>query len=225
MKKITYITMVMVLFLSCVFVCVAEEMDAGSDIISDWSGTWNCDVNTLNLTQDGNLVIGIYDKPEDMVVLKMEGNVSEDGKVFSGSWSDTGKIEFILSDDGKSFNGTYVSSGLNNVDYDSDNTWNGTLLDEADPEHPWSGSWDSGMNSITNLSQDDNAVYGSYVTPGDVLLTIDGLLSEDGKKLIGTYSDEGLFIFTLSEDGNSFNGTFGYGSEDSTRSWNGTRAL
>lgn len=223
----TVLTILMVFFLSCVWICLADGEDSTQNTapFSDWSGTWNCGVNTLNLTQDGTLVSGLYEKPKDMIVLNIEGNVSEDGKTLSGNWSNSGKIEFVLSDDGKTFNGTYISEHMSDIAYNSDSTWNGTLSSEADPENPWSGSWDAGMNTFTNLSQEDNSVQGSYISPGGIPMVIEGTLSEDGKVLTGTYSDSGLFVFTLSEDGNIFNGTFGYGSDSTMRNWNGTRSL
>jgi hypothetical protein len=90
-----------------------------------WTGKWeSAQWGTMELTQTGNSVTGIYSWDEG----RIDGTVS--GNVLRGTWSeapsyapldDAGDFEFALSSDGNSFTGKwrYGSSG----DWEGD--WNG----------------------------------------------------------------------------------------------------
>lgn len=227
MFKLKVMAILAMLILICTGICMAEENSTEvSDVQAGWAGTWICGVNTLILNQNGDLVQGTYEKPEDNLNLTLEGNVTENGTVLSGTWLDSATFRFILSEDGKFFNGTYESKNkMANEGY-SDNFWNATLaLNETDSENPWTGSWDTGMNTFTNLTQEGNKVTGTYITPGSASLILEGTVSDDGSELSGSYTNSGLYVFTLSEDGKTFNGTWGYGSDDSSLQWNGTLSI
>ena len=82
-----------------------------------WTGKWeSAEWGTMDLTQTGNSVTGIYSWDEG----RIDGTV--DGNVLRGIWSeapsytppdDAGDFEFTLSSDGNSFTGNwrYGSSG------------------------------------------------------------------------------------------------------------------
>ena len=98
---------------------------ADSDNI--WSGAWVTERKSYNYTQDGLSITGtnqplpgIDDEPGSMV-----GTVSDDGKIITGKWVETGNFTFIISKDGSFFNGTY------NVNLDLLNkteSWNATKI-------------------------------------------------------------------------------------------------
>jgi hypothetical protein len=204
-----------------------EENMTGVEI--GWAGTWIDNTGTLVLTEDGLNVTGVYTEPQTAVSETIEGTISEDGKVLSGSWSLTGPFTYAISDDGTYFNGTFGYGEINTVD-EVNNTWNGTLTSEAVAENPWSGSWNSAIGAVTTLIQDGKAVNGTYekIDPEDFSV-IEGNVSEDGETLSGTWTEIGLFTLTMSDDGMNFNGTYGFGSKDtikgSDENWNGVRAV
>lgn len=90
----------------------------------------------------------------------------------------------------------------------------------------WSGTWTSTFNTM-KLVQSGDIVTGTFEWKnGKISGTI------NGNTLSGTWSqeptyqppnDSGSFIFTLSSDGNSFTGLWGYGSEEPSHGWNGNR--
>ncbi len=91
----------------------------------------------------------------------------------------------------------------------------------------WKTAW-----GIVELGVRNTTVTGSYPHDGG---KIDGLLSDDGKILTGTWSegptyqppnDAGDIVFTLSDDGRTFAGRYWYGQrkpDDPGAEWNGTR--
>jgi hypothetical protein len=99
--------------------------DESQDI---WTGKWeSAEWGTMELTQTGNSVTGIYTWDEG----RIDGTVN--GNVLSGTWSeapsytppdDAGDFEFSLSSDGNSFTGKwrYGSSG----DWEGD--WTGERI-------------------------------------------------------------------------------------------------
>jgi hypothetical protein len=95
------------------------------------------------------------------------------------------------------------------------------------PKSNWSGTWDTDWGEMT-LVQTGNTVTGEYTHDSG---KISGTVS--GNKLIGTWSespsynppsDAGDVEFTLSANGNSFDGSWRYGSTGSmSGGWVGTR--
>jgi len=208
--------------------CSAAEIEENvTDVGVGWAGTWIDNTGTLVLTEDGLNVTGVYIDPQTALSQIIEGTISEDGKVLSGTWRLVGSFTFALSKDGTYFNGTY-GYGENNTIKEGNDTWNGTLTAEADGENPWSGSWVSGIKAVTTLNQDGKEVNGTYekLDPSDFSV-IEGNASEDGKTLTGTWTEIGLFTLTMS-DNKMFNGTYGFGSKDTIegidKNWNGVRA-
>ena len=72
-------------------------------------------ITTLVLTVDDMNVTGAYLDPETAVSNIIEGTISEDGKVLSGTWIQEGPFELTLSDDATYFNGTFGFNGIANT--------------------------------------------------------------------------------------------------------------
>lgn len=92
-----------------------------------WSGTWNNPHMLNTWVQDGFTVTGLYSPMENVNDEPgvMEGTVSDDGNIFSGTWKESGNFTFHLSDDGSYFNGTYSVS----LDPDAKtDLWNGIKI-------------------------------------------------------------------------------------------------
>jgi len=209
--------------------CPATETEENvPDAVVGWAGTWIDSTGTLVLTEDGMNVSGVYIDPQNALYETLEGTISEDGKILSGSWSQIGSFSFVLSDDGTYFNGTF-GYGKNTTIGEGNEGWNGTLTTKGDIDNPWSGTWISEIGGITTLKQDGKVVNGTYekLDPEDFSV-IEGIISEDGKKLTGTWKEIGLFRLTISNDG-MFNGTYGFGSNESIEgieeNWNGIRTV
>jgi hypothetical protein len=100
---------------------------------SDWTGDWISDVDILHLSQNGSSVTGTYEpKIETVIDLVepgiIEGVLSDDGKVFTGTWEEEGRVRFILSDDGLYFNGTYGYGDTEIIEGSDLYNWNATRI-------------------------------------------------------------------------------------------------
>ena len=95
----------------------------------------------------------------------------------------------------------------------------------------WDGSWNSSLFTLNFTVKENGEVYSTYVAmdpksgdPG----VIEGTLTEEGKVLVGSWTESGTCSFTLSDDATIFNGT--YASKDIngreySSGWNGTRIV
>jgi len=228
MFKLRLWALVLLITLVSVSFCSAEQTEnntTSSTLV--WEGTWIDGENTLVLTQDENSVIGTYDDAIYSATILIEGTVSEDGKVLSGVWTEPGMFTFTLSDDGTFFNGTAGLGSEYTIEGETDN-WNGTLTTEMNTENLWDGTWITGMGAIQNMTQNGESVCGTYNGVNGEYQELEGNVTEDGKVLSGEWIGYGEYTFTLSDDGNVFNGTYGQGSNDTMEdgtddSWNGTR--
>jgi predicted nucleic acid-binding Zn ribbon protein len=90
------------------------------------------------------------------------------------------------------------------------------------------GQWKTDFGTLT-LSVDGARVTGTYTHDSG---RIEGILSDNGKTLTGTWSeapsytapaDSGRVVLTLAPDGNSFTGSYWYGQDKRGGSWNGAR--
>ena len=90
--------------------------------------------------------------------------------------------------------------------------------------HGFAGSWDDGWDLIIDASGNGTYSYNEQRTG-----VINGTVV--GNTLTGTWnnnpnekdSHQGKFTFTLSDDGQSFTGKFGYGDDEQSSGWDGTR--
>lgn len=215
-QKIWLITTLLMLVLAGA--AVAEKAVPEQSVPdAPWSGAWQTNLFTMEINQDGDAVSGTYVtiNPKVSVTGSLNGTVSEDGTVLSGSWLDLGVFHFTMSDDGSSFSGTggYV---------EEPDTYFGNNTDN------WTGTWSSAEYSVVFI-QDGDTVTGSITYTGPEsgeTAVLEGTLSDDGKELSGTFTESGRFTFNLGEDGTFFNGTSTFGSDTTVRPfdyWNGTR--
>ncbi len=182
---------------------------------ADWNGTWQSELFTMTFTQQDEVVTASYIamNPETEITGNLNGTLSEDGKVLTGIWSETGKFESIASEDNTSF-----SSNLGYNGSFADFVGNGTL---------WSGEWKSD-SYLMNLSQDGSKISGTvryYLDDGSEIGTLTGNLSDDGKTVIGTWDEIGEMKLAISEDGGMFNGTYMFENIEPkpADTWNATR--
>ncbi len=225
--------------ISLVFVsiCTAEE-EKTSDTVIGFEGSWTAGQYLMNITVNENGDVSATYYPIDPKTGEpgvIEGTLSEDGTELTGTWTESGVFTFTLSDDETYFNGTYASTDSNDREYSG--LWDGVRkTDETSTEAAgWDGIWDSDMDILT-LQVNGTAISGNYdpYQPGADDLSepgvLEGIVSEDGKEFTGIWTETGKLLFTLSDDANSFNGTYGFGEETQMEgsvddSWNGTRIL
>lgn len=187
-----------------------------SDDGGTWDGTWHSDLFNMTLIQKGDTITSSYYplNPNLSVTGELVGTLDESGTVMKGTWHDIGNFTFTLSDDGSSFSGIWG--------YDDDV---GTYLGES--AEGWNGTWNS-ANFTMKFVQVNTTVTGIMQTlnpESGESGSLTGAVSEDGKKLTGTWVETGACVFNLSKDGSYFNGTFNNGSEPTMPfdTWNGTR--
>jgi hypothetical protein len=79
------------------------------------------------LTQNGTFLSGTYipKLPKEDDPGFIEGDISEDGSVFEGSWYESGTFQFTISDDAMNFTGTYTT---NLSDVGQSYPWKGTKI-------------------------------------------------------------------------------------------------
>ena len=213
-----------ILLIASLFILVLAGAAAAEEAVPEqsvpdtpWSGIWQTNLFTMKLSQNGDAVSGTYTtlNPNVSVTGSLNGTVSEEGTVLSGSWLDLGVFHFTMSDDHSSFSGTggYVEEPDT---YFGDNTDN------------WTGTWNSVEYSVVFV-QDGDTVTGSIIYTGPEsgeTAALMGTLSEDGKELSGSFTESGRFTYNLGEGGTFFNGTSTFGSDTTVRPfdfWNGTR--
>jgi hypothetical protein len=99
------------------------KTDGEKDIV----GTWNSSSLGLNLQKNGSQVSGTYESIDNQTGVSgiINATISPDGKEIAGSFSESGKILFILSEDGSYVNGTYTYGDKPQKEVD---TWNATRL-------------------------------------------------------------------------------------------------
>jgi hypothetical protein len=206
-----------------------EVSDQGISSDTWWNGSWMSDYFTLLILQNGSSIAGSYE-PFDITVYDpglLKGSLSEDNTVFSGVWTETGKISLILADDEMSFSGTGTviqTDGQKPFTY----TKTGTRIGEDyQKEIPWNGSWKTESNTYS-LMQNGSVVSGTYIPlslDADEPGFIEGTVTEDGKELKGTWVESGNFSFKISDNKQFFNGTYGieHPEQAITDFWNGTK--
>lgn len=106
----------------------SEESDE-----TGWTGRWISDVDIVHLVQNGSVVTGTYEPIHTAVIDlvepgTIEGTLSGDGKVFTGTWKESGGILFTLSDDSLFFNGTYRYGDTDLVGGSDTYHWNATRI-------------------------------------------------------------------------------------------------
>jgi len=191
-------------------------------------GTYETNFGALTLKLNGNKVSGTY--PHDAG--RIEG--TWEGSRMVGRWSeaptykpphDAGDFVFAFPKDFKSFAGKW-RYGFGGKEWSGD--WHGTRTASA-LEEMVSGDWNTSFGKLS-LKQTANKITGAYTNQNG---RIDGMLQ--GNIIKGTWSqapsykppkDAGDFMFVLSADRDSFSGKYrqGFGGEQWTGNWTGTKA-
>lgn len=195
-----------------------------------WNGTWTDEMFTVVIQQSGTEIAGYYVPfdPEAYDSGLLEGTLSEDQKIFSGVWTESGNQESTLSDDGMSFNGTGSTNSVGSFTepqtYETTGTRVGT---PADPDNLWTGSWET-PRKVYNLTQDGTIISGTnepLPETDDEPGVFEGTVSEDGKTVSLEWIESGNFTFILSDDGMFWNGTYTNVLDPSAEQfpWNATR--
>lgn len=199
---------------------------------SAWNGTWESEYYILVFLQDGVNISGWYEPkagyPYDPGVFT--GELSENGSVFSGTWRESGPFSYVLADDFQSFSGAFGSG----TDLDTDESELITIImnrtDQSyDSSLPWTGTFEGERFIITYLQNGTQVTGEYYPVPGivDEPGVSEGVVSDDGRSLTGTWREEGNFSFTLSEDGMAFSGRYNIVQDISAgyESWDGKRVI
>ncbi|WP_319580249.1 hypothetical protein [uncultured Methanospirillum sp.] len=199
------------LFVVCTVSAVnGTELGEKSDSI--WNGTWSTPDYTMYIIQNQSGIGGEY-VPRDLDLLDpgwFEGNLSEDGRTFTGVWIETGSNTYTLSDDKMSFtiNGSADIHGpmTEPAYYNSNATRIGEIMDSA---NPWSGNWASQKKSY-NLTQNGKFLSGinmPLTNVNDENGTLSGVVSDDGTIYTGNWTEIGGLTLVMSENGTSFDAT------------------
>lgn len=190
----------------------AEAGNAETLSANSWNGTWINENYTFSITQNESGIAGVY-IPVDIPNLdpgRLEGNLSADGKTYSGIWIETGSNTYTLSNDNLSFTITGhadpVGPMTEPVSYASNATRIGDFFDD---KNPWTGNFATSKKSY-NLIQNGTTVTGvnePLTNVNDETGVLKGTLSEDGRSYNGTWIEKGGFTFVLADDGSSINAT------------------
>ena len=191
-------------------------------LAGNYSGTWETNWGPLTLVEDGKKVTGKYPQKKG----KLTGAINKDG-ILEGTWTQVddpkgGKFRLALSGDKLSFVGRWSHDGGR---WEAE-TWDGQRKQLAVAAKPvsfagkWKSTWDSGPLPLW-LRQNGNTVVGGYDYKKG---SMEGMV--DGRVLTGTWSQSdgtrGTFRFTLSPDGQSFEGKW-MEPDKRTAAWNGVR--
>ncbi|MDD1724059.1 MAG: hypothetical protein LUQ07_02890 [Methanospirillum sp.] len=216
-----------------VFFCSGSAEETHQEAVlpdNTWTGTWTAENETLFIEQNGSEISGSY-VPFDLDNYdtgRLEGSLSEDGKIFSGIWTDSGSMDLTLSEDMMSFSGNGLINPEGNMTepytYEATGTRDGEV---TDTKNPWTGSWITPRKTY-NLTQDGVSITGTNKPlpgSGDEPGVFEGTVQDDGKAMSVNWTETGNFVFTLSDDGTSFTGTYTYELDPSSETgyWNATK--
>lgn len=209
MKNVWIIGIVLAFSMLCMGFAAAEEANE-TETVSEfiWNGTWSSPKYTLYISQDESEITGAY-VPMDLFEYDagyLEGNLSPDGKTYSGIWTESGTSTNTLSSDLMSFtiSGNTDPQGpmTEPVHYTSNVTRVGEIVD---PENPWTGNYISEWKKY-NITQDGTVIIGINEPLPDVddnSGVLNGMVSEDGMTFTGTWIEKGGFTFVMADDGMS----------------------
>ena len=219
MKIMSITGIVLVFSMVCIgFVSAQQADDTKPASEYTWNGTWSSPKYTMYITQDESGISGAY-VPVDLFEYDpglLEGNLSADGKTYSGIWIESGSNTNTLSDDMMSFTISGYADPRGPMTGPANYTSNATRVGEiADPANPWTGNYVSEWKSY-NLTQDGTELTGTNdPLPGidDNSGVITGTVSEDNMSFTGTWIEKGRFTFSIADDAQSMNVTITKGLE------------
>jgi len=187
----------------------AEEAAVSENI---WNGTWVSPNYSVYITQDASGISGVY-VPMDLLEYDpglLEGNLSSDGKTYSGIWIESGSNTNTFSSDLMSFSISGYADPQGPMTEPANYTSNATRVGEiVDPANPWTGNFVSEWKTY-NITQNGTAIIGTNEPLSDVddnAGVMSGTVSEDGMTFNGTWIEKGGFTFVIADDGLSINAT------------------
>ena len=219
MKIVKAIGILLIFSMLCVGIGYAENAN-GTEITPEsiWNGTWSSPDYTVYITQDHSGIKGVY-VPADLDSLdpgRLEGNVSPDGKTYSGVWVESGSNTYTLSSDKMSFSISGYADPQGPMTEPAYYTGNATRIGGiADPANPWTGNYASTKKSY-NLTQDGISLTGMNMpltNVNDETGILNGTVSADGITYNGTWIEKGGFVFAIADDGSFINATVTRGLE------------
>jgi len=217
MSKVWIFGIIVLSILLSVNCALAESNDfSSSDNETPWTGVWQSMRYYETLTQVGNEVSGPYVPFDSSVndIGVINGTISDNASVVTGTWSESGDITLTPSDDNSTMDVVWAYDTLEHFiksdgDTSLDGTWNSENL----------------TLSLDSEGTEVSGIYSSLLENSNVGGYFNGTISLDGTEITGTFVEEGDFTFIISDDGSYFNGTYTYGSdmakEDDT--WNAIR--
>jgi hypothetical protein len=218
------LTILLVICSLCTMCIVSAENDTSEKIGSEyaWNGTWSDPDYTMYITQNESGIAGVY-VPYNLEKRdpgRLEGNLSEDKRTFSGIWKETGSNTYTLSDDKMSFFILGYNDPQASMTDPAQYTYNATRVGEiTDPENPWTGDWVTVMKKY-HITQNGTRMSGSgepFTNVTDEMGTFSGIVSEDSSSYNGTWIEQGRFTFTLADDGSTYNATIANSLEPSAK--------
>lgn len=208
----------------------AGQTDGSNRTGNLWNGTWVDDYYTLTIQQEGSDILGSY-LPTDAYANdpgSITGTVSDDGRVLSGRWVDSGVLYLNISDDNQSISGVAMVNPANGSTESLVLEFNATRSGEiSDPENLWTADWIAPRKTYTlvqngsSLSGEDHPVPGGDDEDG----VLEGTVSDDGRSVTLNWTEAGDISFILSDDASVFNGTYTVekSSSHETLYWNMTK--
>lgn len=211
--RIRLITALVICCICALGIVSAENTTANNNTpVNTWNGTWNNPDYTMFFLQNQSGISGEY-VPADLTQLdpgRLEGNVSDDGKTFSGIWIETGTNTNTLSDDKMSFTISGFADPYGSMSKPAGYSYNATRIGEiTDSGNPWTGNWVTEKKTY-HLTQNGTQLSGvnePLTNVNDEVGNLSGTISENGSVYTGNWTEKGRFTFILAEDGSSFNAT------------------
>ena len=219
MKIMSFFGIFLAFSMLCIGFGAAEDPTDGNTASEYvWNGTWSSPNYTLYITQDESGISGAY-VPMDLLEYDsgyLEGNLSSDGKTYSGIWIESGMNTNTLSQDLMSFSISGYTDPQGPMTEPFHYTSNATRAGEiVDPDNPWTGEYVSEWKRY-NITQNGVSITGTNEPlPGidDNAGVAEGTVSEDGMVFTGTWIEKGRYTFVISDDGMSINATISKGLE------------
>ncbi len=179
------------------------------------SSIYASDFGDISFQLKGDQAVGTYEYRNG----RIEGVLT--GSELTGWWhqdNGSGRIRFVFSDDFSAFTGTWG--------YGSDEpsgAWNGTRISAAPAEEQCISRYYASDFGEVTFHQEGNQVAGAYEYRNGRL---EGVLT--GLELNGWWHQDngsGRIRFVFSDDFSAFTGTWGFGSDEPTGTWNGWDGL
>lgn len=230
MKK-TGLSGVLLLIILISFQSVSAEQAANvTPQENPFNGSWVDDLYTVYIQQQGTDIQGYYEPfdPDAYDPGRLIGTLSEDKRVFSGKWTESGVSTLKISGDEMSFSGTGENDHIEGLSEPEPYEYNATRAGKIqDPENIWTGEWTTPRKTYT-FTQNGSVISGvNHPQPDieDESGIMEGTVSNDGKTITINWTETGDFFYRLSDDGMYINGTYSVDLETSNETlyWNLTK--